>query len=277
MSRTREAPRAGPEILPAPCPSSASQGDQKANSCQFEPNRGIVGAGNIMKMETIFALLALTLVTTCLEAADSPLASAARDTGLEFIDTSFENASPLWYEFGADGTVMVNLLYDHERNSANRAAGHFHFLLHARPGSKLTLEFKNLDNVWNGTPGSVARELKTAVVSENGRDWKPLATESLPENRVRLTVEMPGPRLYVARIEPYRISDLERLLGTIRRNPLVEITTIGRTVQGRELEIIRIGDEHAQHRVFLRARAHPWETGGNWVLEGLIHRLLKGD
>ena len=230
-----------------------------------------------MKMKTIFALLALTFVTTHLQAADSPLAAAARDTGLEFIDTSFENASPLWYEFAADGTVVVNLLYDHERNSANRAAGHFHFLLHARPGSKLTLEFKNLDNVWNGTPGSVARELKAAVVSENGRDWKPLATESLPENRVRLTIEMPGPRLYVARIEPYRISDLDRLLGTIRRNRLVEITPIGRTVQGRELEIIRIGDEHAQHRVFLRARAHPWETGGNWVLEGLIHRLLKGD
>ena len=25
-------------------------------------------------------------------------------TGLEFIDTSFENASPLWYEFAPNGT-----------------------------------------------------------------------------------------------------------------------------------------------------------------------------
>jgi predicted deacylase len=29
--------------------------------------------------------------------------------------------------------------------------------------------------------------------------------------------------------------------------------------------------------VFVRARAHPWESGGNWVVEGLIHRLLAGD
>jgi len=29
--------------------------------------------------------------------------------------------------------------------------------------------------------------------------------------------------------------------------------------------------------VFLRARAHAWEPAGNWVVEGLVHRLLKHD
>src|SRR4051812_720018 len=48
-------------------------------------------------------------------------------TALEFIDTGFENASPLWYEAGPDGAVQVHLLYDHKRSSPNRAAGHFHF------------------------------------------------------------------------------------------------------------------------------------------------------
>lgn len=57
----------------------------------------------------------------------------------------------------------------------------------------------------------------------------------------------------------------------------MRITTIGRTVQGRPLEILRVGRRRAPCRVFLRARAHPWESGGNWVVEGLIHRLLKGD
>lgn len=228
-----------------------------------------------MKANRLLPTLALLIVLLQpLLATDKP---AENQTGLEFIDTSIENASPLWYEFAADGTVVVNLLYDHERNSPNRAAGHFHFLLHAAPGSKLTLEFKNLDNVWNGKPGSVAKELKAVSISENGKDWKVIPTELLPENRVRVTVEMPGPRLYVARIEPYRLSDLERLIAAIRSNPLVEITPIGKSVQGRELEIIRVGDERAPRRAFIRARAHPWETGGNWVVEGVIRRLLKGD
>jgi hypothetical protein len=198
-------------------------------------------------------------------------------TSLEFIDTGFENASPVWYETTPDGTTLVYLLYDHERNSPNRASGHFHFRLHAKTGSMLTLEFKNLDNVYNGRPGSVANELKTAVISLDGKTWKPVPLARLPGDRVRLTVTMPGPELYVARVEPYRLSDLDTWLATIRPHPLVEITTIGKTAEGRPLEIVRIGRTDAPYRVFLRARAHAWEAGGNWVVTGLVDRLLKDD
>src|SRR5262249_50890951 len=130
-------------------------------------------------------------------------------TGLEYIDTSFENASPLWYEAAPDGTVLVHLVYDHERASPNRAAGHVPLPLHARPGSALMLEFRNLENVWNGRKASVADELKVVVVSRDARAWTPVPLERLPGDRVRLTVTMPGPELYVARVEPYRLSDLE--------------------------------------------------------------------
>ena len=210
-------------------------------------------------------------------AGSSAAKTPNHSTGLEFIDTSFENASPVWYEFAPDGVVQVHLLYDHERSSPNRAAGHIHLRLHARPGSKLTLEFKNLDNVWNGTSGSIARELKAVVISENGRDWKSVPVQRLPENRVQLHVEMPGPMLYVARLEPYRLSDLDQFLAAIRGQPLVQITPIGRTVQGRQLEILRVGHPQAPYRVFLRARAHAWEPGGNWVVQGFVNRLLRGD
>src|SRR4051812_229415 len=109
----------------------------------------------------------------------------AAATGLEFIDTGFENASPLWYEAGPDGAVQVHLLYDHERSSPNRAAGHFHFRLHARPGCSLTLEFRNLDNVWNGRRASVAGELKAAVISPDGRAWTSVPLQGLAGDRVR--------------------------------------------------------------------------------------------
>jgi lysophospholipase L1-like esterase len=199
------------------------------------------------------------------------------ETGLVFIDTSIENASSLWYETSPDGVILVHLLYDHERSSPNRAAGHFHFRLDARPAATLTLEFRNLENVWNGRKASVADELKVAVVSPDGKAWKPIPLERLAGDRVRLTVTMPGPSLYVARVEPYRLSDLETWLNAIATRPIVEITPIGRTVEGRRLEIVRVGRPKAPYRVFLRARAHPWEPGGNWVVQGLVDRLLKDD
>lgn len=202
---------------------------------------------------------------------------SASPPGFEFISTGFENASPLWYDFSPDGTINLYLLYDLERSSPNRAAGHFHFRIDAQPGVQLTFEFKNLDNVWNGQPASIARELKTAVLSEDDRHWKTIPLETLPGNRVRLNLCMPGPRLFVARVEPYRLSDLDSFLASIRTNHPVAVTRIGSTVEGRALEIVRIGDSHAPHRVFLRARAHPWEAGSSWVVQGLMQRLLLGD
>jgi hypothetical protein len=237
----------------------------------------VVLAGEIRHPFRVFrqALLFWVLIT----AARPAVATTAIPTNhpLHFIDTSFENASPVWYSLAPDGAVLVHLLYDHERSSPNRAAGHIHFQLHAKSGARLTLEFTNLDNVWNATPSSIARELKTVVVSENSRDWRPVPLESVATNRVRLSITMPGPKLYIARVEPYRLSDLDRFLGELRSHPRAQIEVIGTTVQGRELEIVRIGNSTAPFRVFLRARAHPWESGGNWVVEGLVRRLLRDD
>jgi hypothetical protein len=220
--------------------------------------------------------LSAMLASTLLVALPPAPARQASPAVLDFIDTSIENGSPLWYEV-VDNVVRINLIYDHQRDSPNRAAGHVHFVLHARPGASLTLEFRNLDNVWNGQPGSVAGELKTVAISEDGKAWRTVATDSLPGNRVQLRVTMSGPRLHVARMEPYRLSDLDRLLATIRPHRLVRIEPIGQTAGGRPLEIVRIGDPAAAHRVFIRARAHPWEAGSNWVAQGLIERLLKND
>jgi len=226
----------------------------------------------------IGATLSVTPLDSSLPASTPELSGSTQDpaTGLDFIDTGIENGSPLWYEI-VDHVVRLNLLYDNERSSPNRAAGHIHFMVHARPGASFTLEFRNLDNVWNGQPGSVAGELKTVALSDDGKVWRTVPTDSLPGNRVQLHVTMTGPQLYVARMEPYRLSDLDRLLDKIRSHRLVRIESIGQTAAGRQLEIIRIGDPAAPHRVFVRARAHPWEAGSNWVVQGLIERLLAGD
>lgn len=220
-------------------------------------------------------LCPLIVLSICAHAAEP--APAAPPAPVDFIDTSFENASPLWYEFAPDGTVIVNLNYDQERLSPNRAAGHFHFRIQAAKGRKITLELRNLANVWNSKAGSVAKEIKQVVISEDGKNWTPVPTVFPEPDRVLVTLEMPGPSLYVARAEPYRVSDLNRFLAEIRTNPRVKITPIGKTVQGRDIEIIRVGDDDAPNHVFIRARAHPWEPVGNWVTEGLVRRLLKGD
>jgi hypothetical protein len=196
---------------------------------------------------------------------------------LEFINTSFENASPLDWEIDSAGAVQVRLIYDLERSSPNRAAGHWHFEVQACPGAKLRIVLNNFDNVWNGKKGSPVSDRTIAFVSQDGKTWKAMRTRLLEGNRLQLDLEMQGASLFVARLEPYRLSDLEALERSIGGHPAVQIRPIGHTVQGRELEIIRVGNPRAPRRVFLRARAHPWEPGGNWVLQGLVRRLLADD
>jgi hypothetical protein len=201
----------------------------------------------------------------------------AGQSDLIFLDTSFENASPLYWEAEPNNVVHVYLVYDQERASPNRANGHWFFRVEARPGAELTFVLHNFDNVWNGRPSSPLDPRTVCFVSADARTWRTIPTEKTADNRCRFQVTVDTGSLYLARLEPYRLSDLEKLKRRIRGDPRVEIVTIGKTVEGRELEIIRVGDPEAAHRVLLRARAHPWEPGGNWVVEGLIRRLLRDD
>ncbi|MGC1243310.1 MAG: M14 family zinc carboxypeptidase [Chryseosolibacter sp.] len=196
---------------------------------------------------------------------------------LIFINTNFENASQLDWEIGGDGVVQVSMIYDHERSSPNRANGHWHFQVIGEPGSDITFLLKNFENVWNGMKGVPISEKTNTLVSEDGRNWRVIPADFVNGNQLRFTVPMSAGSLYVASVEPYRISDLENLLAEIKENPLIEIMPVGHTAEGRPLEIIRAGDPNAPYRVFLRARAHAWEPGGNWVVQGLIRSFLQDD
>jgi len=199
------------------------------------------------------------------------------DANLLYINTSFENASPLYWEIGEGGVVHVYLVYDQERASPNRANGHWFFQAQTRPGAEVTFVLHNFDNVWNGKKSSVARDNTLCVTSEDATTWSVVSTRKTDDNGLTFKIAAGSGSFYVARMEPYRLADLEELKHDICERPNVDVTSIGKTVQGRDLEIIRVGNAEAPYRVLLRARAHPWEAGGNWVVQGLIERLLRGD
>jgi hypothetical protein len=231
-----------------------------------------------MKSRFYFAVLsglAWCLLPTGLSAAE--MTNTKPETPLPFINTSFENASPLDWEPLPDGSLLVRLFYDHERNSPNRAAGHWFFQVQAPTGTEVALVLTNFDNIWNGKKGSPVSTNTHCYVSVDGRKWDIINAAKNTNNTLNVQLTMPAPALYIARLEPYRISDLERLKAEIKSNPLVQIEVIGKTVEARELEIIRVGNPAAPHRILLRARAHAWEPGGNWVVQGMIHHLLANN
>jgi hypothetical protein len=209
--------------------------------------------------------------------AAPPATATAPVHPLRFIDTSMESGSPLWWEIDDAGVVHAHLTYDQERLSTNRANGHWLFRIEAEPGADLTLDLGPFGNVWNGTLTNPVWEATITFVSDDGKQWRPVKLEPAGPFRVRMKLKMKGESLHVARLEPYRLSELERFKQEIAGHPMVEIRPLGQTVQGQELELVRVGNPAAPKQVLIRARAHPWEPGGNWVVEGLVRRLLCGD
>lgn len=196
---------------------------------------------------------------------------------LAFIDTSFENASPLYWEIDDQEQVQIYFVYDQERNSPNRANGHFYFRIEAKPDSRLTLVFNNLKNVWNGKAGCPLSKRSICRISTDNKTWETAKLNAVSEFQYQMDIHVKTGSLYIAHVDPYRISDLNEWISKIKTHPWVSIETIGHTVQNRPLEIIHISNGNAPHHVFIRARAHPWEPGGNWVVQGLVDSLLNGD
>jgi murein tripeptide amidase MpaA len=180
------------------------------------------------------------------------------------------------WEKGSDGTIYIRQVYDHQREAFNRQSNHFHFLLIAKAGSDIPIVFKNFNTIYNGDMYYNTTNINYCVVSNDGKKWRHVPGELLnSDNRMPIKFHMDTDSLYIASVEPYRVSDLNKLLAKIKDDDRVNIETMGNSVEGRGLHIIRIGNESAPHRVFIRGRVHPWEPGGNWVIEGIIERLLQ--
>ena len=200
---------------------------------------------------------------------------------IKHIDNFFENASPFSWETQGDTIVKILLAPDYERESLNRQTTHWHFRLEADKGEKVKFIIaKAFPDIYNGRLATKWWDYDHCIscyISFDHKEWKPVETSTLPGHELLVEFMMESDEVYIARISPYIEKDLERLRNKIKGNPLVKIIPIGYTVEKRPLEIIRLGNPEAKHSILLRARAHPWESGGNWVVEGLIEKFLENN
>lgn len=197
-----------------------------------------------------------------------------------FIDSGYENASPLAWQQSGESRVDLVFHTDHQRFSPNRQCTHMNFKVRVTPeavGSRLEFHVAQVTGCWNGMEfNSFGTHDIYLAVSADGQSWTRIPTQKTGDEQfpIRFELLLSGPCIQVARCVPYTETDLRRLLQDIGSDPLVRVACIGRSVEGRELELVELGPTVGDYRLFLRARAHPWEPGGNWLVEGLARELL---
>jgi len=198
---------------------------------------------------------------------------------INFVDYFFENGSPLCWNLQGDTILKISLFPDYERESLNRQTTHWYFRVEADSGTHIRISIsKMLNEVYNGIPATEWWDKVhpiTCYISYDRKNWLPLQTRLFHHKELLVDFNMKESEVFIARLPVYTISDLENLKSRYNGNSLFKVINIGSTIEKRALEIIQLGNQDAKYSVIIRARAHPWEPGGNWVIEGLINKFLS--
>lgn len=80
--------------------------------------------------------------------------------------------------------------------------------------------------------------------------------------------------VYYAYFEPYSWERHLDLLGKVEHSELGRVLDLGRTVDGRDLNAVVVGNTAAENKVWIIARQHPGETMAEWFVEGMLEALL---
>ena len=77
---------------------------------------------------------------------------------------------------------------------------------------------------------------------------------------------------WFAYFAPYTMERHHDLIASVAAHPGVEHRSLGQTLDGQELDYLKIGDGPLQ--VWLYGRQHPGETMAEWWMEGALEKLL---
>ena len=110
-----------------------------------------------------------------------------------------------------------------------------------------------------------------ACMSYDREDWERVDTD-YQEGILTIRVTPDSNSAWFAYFAPYTMERHHELVASIATFPDVEYRSLGQTLDGQELDYIRIPGGPLQ--VWLYARQHPGETMAEWWMEGALERLL---
>lgn len=131
-------------------------------------------------------------------------------------------------------------------------------------------------------------DLKNSAYPEGWTEYEAVASYDR-ETWFRVPTEFDGDKLtlrhtpefdacYYAYFAPY---SYERHLDLLHQAQLAfdcRLTTLGHTLDGRDMSLLTIGaEEEGKKKIWITCRQHPGETMAEWFVEGLLDRLLDED
>ena len=145
----------------------------------------------------------------------------------------------------------------------------FYFRLQGARGERCTMRFLNAGD---STYPDGWKDYQ-AVASYDRKNWFRVPT-AFDGSVMTISHTPQFDSVYYAYFEPYSWERHLDLLARAQKSPLVRVEDLGSTVEGRDLNVMVIGDPASRKKVWVIARQHPGEAMAEWFAEGMVDALL---
>ena len=165
---------------------------------------------------------------------------------------------------GVEGdTVRLAIRKDHQSDFYQW----FHFRVTGAKGRTLAFEIVNAGGSAypDGWPGYHPRW------SADRETWRQVADSRYADGVLRFTLPVESDGLWIAYFAPYSMERHHDLVARIAARPGVALASLGRTLDGQEIDCLRVGE--GPLAVWLYARQHPGESMAEWWMEGALEML----
>jgi murein tripeptide amidase MpaA len=144
----------------------------------------------------------------------------------------------------------------------------FYFRLTGAEGKEVELRILNCAGAAYplGWPGY------RACMSYDREYWKRVAETRYEDGLLTIPVTPASNSVWFAYFAPYTMERHHDLIAEAADHPWVEYRSLGQTLDGQELDYLKIGEGPLQ--VWLYGRQHPGESMAEWWMEGALEKLL---
>ncbi|MEO8618371.1 MAG: M14-type cytosolic carboxypeptidase [Sphingomicrobium sp.] len=147
----------------------------------------------------------------------------------------------------------------------------FHFRLAGGGGREVTLKITNC----GGSAYPDGWPDYKACISVDREDWTRIENTSYADGTLTMRFMPETDVVWIAYFAPYSMERHHDLISTVAAMPGVSYRSLGKTLDGQDLDCLTIGEGSAT--VWLYARQHPGESMAEWWMEGALEKLTDPD
>nr|WP_294846749.1 M14-type cytosolic carboxypeptidase [uncultured Sphingomonas sp.] len=147
----------------------------------------------------------------------------------------------------------------------------FYFRLAGGGGREITLRITNC----GGSAYPDGWPDYKACYSIDREDWTRIPDTSYADGTLTIRLMPETDCVWIAYFAPYSMERHNDLVSTVAALPGVEYRSLGKSLDGRDIDCLSIGE--GDTTVWLYARQHPGESMAEWWMEGALEKLTDPD